>query len=54
MRDAPAKATFTAKGAQGETGAQAEVIGGEGRIAIRGGKSEDAFGGYEVKLYRIR
>ena len=52
MRDAPAKASFEVKGLADK--AQAEVIGGDRKITVKGGKFEDDFKGYEVKLYRIR
>ena len=52
MRDAPSKATFELKGIPEK--AVAEVIGGDRKIEVSGGKFEDAFQGYEVKLYKIR
>ncbi len=52
MRDAPAKARFEVKGISEK--AEAEMIGTDRKIEIGGGKFEDDFGGYEVKLYRIR
>ena len=51
MRDAPAKASFEVKGIPEK--AKAEVIGGGAKIEVLGGKFEDDFQGYEVKLYRI-
>ncbi len=32
----------------------AEIIGGDGKIDVVGGKFEDQFQGYEVKLFKIR
>ena len=52
MRDAPAKASFEVKGL-GEK-AQAEIIDGNRKIDVPGGKFEEEFKGYEVKLYRIK
>ena len=52
MRDAHAKASLEVKGL-GEK-AQAEAIGGDRRITVQGGKFEDDFQGYEVKLFKIR
>jgi hypothetical protein len=52
MRDAPAKASFELKGIPEK--AQAELIGGDRKIEVNGGRFEDGFQGYEVKLYRIR
>jgi hypothetical protein len=52
MRDAPAKATFELKGIPEK--AVAEVIGGDRKIEVGGGKFEDEFQGYEVKLFQIR
>jgi hypothetical protein len=52
MRDAPAKATFEVKGIPDK--AVAELIGGDRKIEVGGGKFEDAFVGYEVKLFKIR
>ena len=52
MRDAPAKASFELKGIPEK--AQAEAIGGDLKIPVSGGKFEDQFQGYEVKLYKIR
>jgi hypothetical protein len=52
MRDVPVKASFEVKGIPEK--AQAEAIGGDRRIKVQGGKFEDDFGGFEVKLYRIR
>ena len=51
MRDAPAKGKFAVNGI-GES-AQAEVIGGDRKIQVIGGKFEDDFQGYEVKLFKI-
>ena len=52
MRDAPAKASFEVKGMPDK--AVAEIIGGDRKIDVSGGKFEDQFQGYEVKLYKIR
>ncbi len=52
MRDAPAKASVKMKGIPEK--AQAVVIGGYRKIGVSGGKFEDDFQDYEVKLYRIR
>ena len=52
MRDAPAKASFEVKGIPER--AVAEIIGGDRTIEVQGGKFEDEFQGYEVKLFRIR
>lgn len=51
MRDAPAKTSFEVMG-RGEK-EEAEVSDSERKIAVEGGKYEDAFSGNEVKLYRI-
>ncbi len=34
--------------------ALAEIIGGDRKIEVSGGKFEEPFQGYEVKLFRIR
>ena len=52
MRDAPAKASFEVKGIPEKAGA--ELIGGDRKIEVSGGRFEDQFQGYEVKLYKIR
>jgi hypothetical protein len=50
MRDGPARASFAGLGAA----TSAEAL-GEGRsIAVKDGKFEDDFKGYEVHLYRVR
>ena len=51
MRDAPAKASFELKGIPEK--AVAEIIGGDRKIEVRGGKFQDDFQGYEVRLYRL-
>ena len=50
MRDAPVKATFEIKENPGK--AETELICGDRRIEVQGGKFEDNFKGYEVKLYQ--
>ena len=52
MRDTAAKATFEVKGVPEK--AVAEIIGGDRKIDVVGGKFEDQFQGYEVKLFKIR
>ena len=52
MRDAPAKASFEVKGIPEK--AIAEIIGGDRKIEVSGGKFEDGFQGYEVKLFKVR
>ena len=52
MRDAPAKASFEVKGIPEK--AVAEIIGGDRKIEVSGGKFEDQFQGYEVKLFKVR
>jgi hypothetical protein len=52
MRDATALVSFELKGIPEK--AQAELIGGDRKIEVIGGKFEEEFKGYEVKLYRIR
>ena len=52
MRDAPAKASFEVKSIAAKV--EVEVIGGDHKIEVSGGKFEDQFQGYEVKLFRIR
>ena len=52
MRDARAKARFEVKGIP--QNAQADLIGGDRKIEVNGGKFEDQFQGYEVKLFKIR
>jgi hypothetical protein len=50
MRDGAARATVTGLGAA----ASAEVIGENRTVAVKDGKFEDDFKGYEVHLYRIK
>ncbi len=52
MRSAPARASFEVKGVPEKAGA--EVLGENRRIAVEGGKFEEAFGPYGVHLYRIQ
>jgi hypothetical protein len=49
---APVKASFEVKGIPEK--AQAELIGGDRKTEVNGGKFEESFQGYEVKLYKIR
>ena len=52
MHEAPAMASFEVKGIPEKAGA--EIIGSDRKIEVSEGKFEDAFQGYEVKLFRIR
>jgi hypothetical protein len=52
MRDAPAKASFEVKGIPEK--AVVEIIGVDRKIEIQGGKFQDDFQGYEVKLFKVR
>ncbi|MGQ9574555.1 MAG: hypothetical protein ACUVUC_04495 [Thermoguttaceae bacterium] len=51
MDPAPSEARFQVRGAAGE--AEVEVLGENRRLAARDGRFGDAFGPYEVHLYRI-
>jgi hypothetical protein len=52
MRAQPARAVFEVGGPP--AAAAAEVLGEGRRIAVEGGRFEDRFGPYDVRLYRIR
>jgi hypothetical protein len=51
MRNAPARATFQVRDLRGT--ALVEVLGEGRRIAVRGGRFDDAFKPYDVHLYRV-
>jgi len=52
MRHVPAKASFELKGIPEK--AVAGIIGGDRKIEVSGGRFEDQFQGYEVKLFKVR